>query len=724
MMSQWLRLLFLAISLCVSAQVGLGILVDVMDGVEVAHGPLFGPIALRPAYAHRALRFRRHLAAQAPGSLPLTVFAYELQRGQPSRIFLHGSVDLVALAVKSLGVQQTWGSQEFWIAVMSDRQAKRHDLVWRMQNIRVFPAPVEIDFASSKSWTPIARLQIDREHVERGRRLVCSSSYAIRMLDSMVEMFKRGQLHCLTTPMNAAEMLKVQIPAEHADQGAVDPHSNADPTLVSANLVRRTTVPSKSTFSDHEFMFDTIAHALQLQWMAKNCKISLPGLCTHVWNLTLQPRCAALLNEALSSKTLLLPSVSTLFRAARRLDVLITLWYRHEMLTVSSHRYIIPDSSPQAGWNFLCVIEDRIYWPSSMSLEDQVRFDLSEHSQQRILPLSTLGLGASGAEHKAWNIHHMLMMESGSRILQRRFEFRCICSDQGAEAAIADTANIDTGALADLLRRLETGELRSHELDAAEVGYLFPWAVYMPDHCHMIFGGLKEACSGTDQWPPLEGALRDMATFLNRRILKDRFIDVCLPANVRVMFKAQAFGYVDWKWEYMHKFLDRVRPLLPLLIQYFDADAIPRANAKDSAKDIKVLHKCRDALRLPNLIGLVEVAYVITASCDRIGTWFEGLEFGMVRPSLSIRTQSFPIASQQLVVHHVCVLFALRLHVHPTHVSRSDPCFANVKHLTFWRQHVSLYAIMQRLLATVRTLGPVVGQALDLCLNVCRSHHS
>ena len=595
-----------------------------MDGVEVGAGPASGRARLT-----LLSRARRTLQPRAPGALPTTVFLYEYRKGNPPAVLLHGSVELHDVVAMSQHVREAWGSKELWKVLT--RFGPRHDVAWNVRHVNLFAAGVAIPWDTVGSWTPMVRFKLNREHVDRCNRLGCRSNFGFRVHESLLQLMMQDKPFCLTSPTFVARVLGVKVPADLSigliqspPPVGIIPPASIEP-IVAADIIQATTRPSRWANVGFEYRFDTIAHALQLQWLAKNISIPIRTLCHHVWNMTLQPRIAGMLHDAVDAGQMKLPGVTKLKSATRKLDVLMSLWYRHEIASVCSHRYIIPDSSPQAGWNLLCVIEDRICWPSCMTVDAQVLMDLGRHSEERIYPLSTLGLGASSAEHKSWNIYHMMLIESGSRVEQHRMEVRCVCSDQGAEAAIADAGNIDACALSVLLRRLEAGELRASDMDAAELGYLFPHAIFIPDHCHMIFGGLKEACSGVDLWSPLEGALRSIGTFLNRRMVKDRFVEICLPAVSRGLFKARSAGYVDWKWEYMHKFIDHVRPLLPLLIKHFDATALPRENGKDSAKDIKVINNVRDALLLPNLLGLVEVAHALTTTCDRAGTWFEGI---------------------------------------------------------------------------------------------------
>ena len=89
-----------------------------------------------------------------------------------------------------------------------------------------------------------------------------------------------------------------------------------------------------------------------------------------------------------------LPSLPLLRLSRVRLDVVAILYERMSANMFRFLRYILMDSSPQLGYNFLCVREDRVAIPvpQFMSPEMRANFDINSGFQTRLCPPSTLGV--------------------------------------------------------------------------------------------------------------------------------------------------------------------------------------------------------------------------------------------------------------------------------------------------------------------------------------------
>ena len=102
--------------------------------------------------------------------------------------------------------------------------------------------------------------------------------------------------------------------------------------------------------------------------------------------------------------------------------------------------------------------------------------------------------------------------------------------------------------------------------------YLLPNALYVPDSLHMVFGALEVGVKTAGRyWETLEPDMKSISQFLGDASLKLRWSATCSLTRIE---KALVAGYVgkhaDWKWEYLHKYLGNLRPILPILMRTFD----------------------------------------------------------------------------------------------------------------------------------------------------------
>lgn len=210
-----------------------------------------------------------------------------------------------------------------------------------------------------------------------------------------------------------------------------------------------------------------------------------------------------------------------------KLDILLNGFYRSRLEETEQHVCLQLDASPQKGFQFFCVVEELVSWPSSSSLTDQVNLNLNECVSRRILPLAVLARGRTSAWHKTSTLVFSLKLLAGDGPLweKLRKSVRGIVSDQGVEQHMAEHANMEPLIVTETLQKLRRGDLsREVFLD----GYLFPCCLWTPDHLHMIFGAIKNACEAHPIWPSLHKVLRDFGSFLRNREMRLCNICVCV----------------------------------------------------------------------------------------------------------------------------------------------------------------------------------------------------
>ena len=211
-----------------------------------------------------------------------------------------------------------------------------------------------------------------------------------------------------------------------------------------------------------------------------------------------------------------------------------------------------------------------------------------------------------------------------------RLEARAFISDQGAEAGLADTGCVLARTCTDL-QDWEDYVAAAQRGELVPDSFLWPLAVYIPDHLHMIFGCVEWAIKGLDGWKSFELALRRISKFLRNHGSRYRFISQCLSDQAE---KAILRGYIgdltDWKWEYMGQFLFGVRRVLPILKSRFDVAKYIQGHEGDIGSmerkkgDKLAAEELREALDTPLLVEKAETLRTICFAVDRCATSLEG----------------------------------------------------------------------------------------------------
>jgi hypothetical protein len=160
------------------------------------------------------------------------------------------------------------------------------------------------------------------------------------------------------------------------------------------------------------------------------------------WRCSLMKVEADQLELALISGDLKLPSTTVLQKTEHRLCMLEFLWrrVRHDDTEFSSH--LMPDSSPQGGYNYFLCIEFFWEWPRGLTVEEIVKHDLDSNCGQRYRALITMGHGCSDTLYKSAGMHHQLAIDTGTwkRFEHARMQSRTYTSDQGVEQDAARTS--------------------------------------------------------------------------------------------------------------------------------------------------------------------------------------------------------------------------------------------------------------------------------------------
>eukprot|EP00959_Pyramimonas_sp_CCMP1952_P061605 1287394-Pyramimonas_sp.AAC.1 len=232
----------------------------------------------------------------------------------------------------------------------------------------------------------------------------------------------------------------------------------------------------------------------------------------------------------------------------------------YERVMLEKHvtwRYLMPDSSPQGGWNFLVVRCDEFAFPANATATEILNTRLETVHKQKTLPVMVLGRGAASEVHKTCKIIHAGRCNSGKLFDKWRGEIIGVCSDQGTEALLCDAPNLGLSTLLPefkhSLEQIASGDRCPNN---APNFYIFPRAVGVHDCCHAFYNALEETVTKTNVWQQLETHVRNILAFLGDKGLRQLFQAKCLQTvQEKNQFKHWWRKLVDWKWEFLQDHL-------------------------------------------------------------------------------------------------------------------------------------------------------------------------
>ena len=142
------------------------------------------------------------------------------------------------------------------------------------------------------------------------------------------------------------------------------------------------------------------------------------------------------------------------------------------------------DSSPQLGYNFFCMREERIRIPrSELNFVFKHGYDLSGAFESRLCPASVLGHKNASLAKKSINSSNVYLMESDTEpdFHEKRCEVRGGLSDQGTEKGLGDDTILALRRFADY----------AHE--NPDTLFMYPLCLMFPGMLHVLYNALQEA---------------------------------------------------------------------------------------------------------------------------------------------------------------------------------------------------------------------------------------
>ena len=284
-----------------------------------------------------------------------------------------------------------------------------------------------------------------------------------------------------------------------------------------------------------------------------------------------------------------------------RLDIMSMRFQQQTFLRHTEVVYQLVDSSPQLGWNLLGVIEDAVRVPEecTVNLLRRVELDLNSHWRTQIEPLSSLGLGRSGAVKKAVTTANLLLSKvSTEEDLDRlRDQYRGCTTDRGVESSNCDMP-------------LSILPRRSHVVCRPENpdSYLYPKSLGIIDSLHILWGGYEETLKASDGFKDFKDVLHAFTAFASDSMIMRKMVLLCQDDPVSAKnFTTKATIAIDWRWESMSKALDTIIPMWPALKAKFDMNALLQSDSTKGMLTQSKIRDCKQALdQMPQFVILAE----------------------------------------------------------------------------------------------------------------------
>ena len=310
-----------------------------------------------------------------------------------------------------------------------------------------------------------------------------------------------------------------------------------------------------------------------------------------------------------------IPGLQLMRMARVRLDLMNILFQRQLFIRYRYVRYIMVDSSPQLGFNFFCMREDRIAFPREefVCAEYRVMTDLNIGFETRICSTSTLGLGNAGLVKKGTNTANVYLMESekAAEFHEVREELKGSCSDSGTEKDIGD----DTINIIKAFRGMFAAtDPRS---------FMYPCLLHIAGHLHILFNAFETAVKSLDESKQFLEVLRVLLDFLSNKQLRQKFQAACLRNTPAFnYFNSHPTVHIDWRWETLSIALDKLVPIYRFILQYWNEAKMKQGETSQLNSQL-ILHVTR-VLTMRYFLPYAEMIRVVGKSIEHFAHKLEG----------------------------------------------------------------------------------------------------
>ncbi|CAE7253642.1 unnamed protein product, partial [Symbiodinium necroappetens] len=379
-----------------------------------------------------------------------------------------------------------------------------------------------------------------------------------------------------------------------------------------------------------------------------------------------------------------IPSGPTLSRSQLLIDAALCGYMRERFSQHDFVLYLLADSSPQAGHDYLLSTAVMIRRDELQKCADAAKYmraswddfvsayknddhnkmkDIATSRQlhgctlksciltHRLLPMA-MGSGASGLDHKASALARSLFAETQSlpdlqRVLSQVVSFT---TDMGTEFSIADMAGL---TLKEILPSWASEGQLERDFDDCEAeplppqaqadseGYFLPRAITVPGLNHVIDNMLSDMNQAFSCWDSWIGEFKPLVALLHHTHLRQRFVATCLKDTrhswMQRHFETGVPQYADWRWGTTVLVLQRLLPLRRLLQSAWDpnryesvecheaAGAPENPAAQDARADAKAdVQQVTRAIRSDWFWNFASMVFHLNSANTEFLSWVEG----------------------------------------------------------------------------------------------------
>ena len=241
-------------------------------------------------------------------------------------------------------------------------------VIWTVRDPSALANSFECSVADAKTWTPLTTLaRNDHTEALRAQLRLQTLPKAFRVASSALAVALCGGGLCEVVTAASVTSIAGVVPGAAVIDGAEsasaadrlmeiivsDDSEDAAPAARPELLQRGVDVGSYYTVP---FLFK----ALRLQWMLRSQHVSLRDVIKLAVQLALPEDDARAVAAAIDDGSLRVPGREVLRQAGLKLDLLMLAWERLRTKRDGAHRYLLADSSPQKGWNFYALVEQRV----------------------------------------------------------------------------------------------------------------------------------------------------------------------------------------------------------------------------------------------------------------------------------------------------------------------------------------------------------------------------
>ena len=373
------------------------------------------------------------------------------------------------------------------------------------------------------------------------------------------------------------------------------------------------------------------------------------------------------------------PSASSLSRSQLLVDAAFCCFMRRRFSELHGSIFMLADSSPQAGHDYLlstCLMISRAdlarcsdaarfmqgSWDAFLSAYTQgdhermreiavQRQECGEVLKQclavhRFIPMG-LGSGASSLDHKARAIARAVLSETQSAPALRAAlgQVVSVTTDLGTEAGLADMCGLSlqeivpswVGSESELQFDCEAGDQAGVAMERQDGDFdefFLPRAISIPGLNHIISNMCSDCNKTLEGWDSWLSDFREVVALLHYPHLRRRYVAACLKGTrhswMEDFFKVGVEKFADWRWGSTVSVLEKLLPLRKYLqptwdpVKFNAQEHVGADEAPGSVREEADVSALTAAIRSNKFWGFGSMIFLLNSVGTRFASWAEG----------------------------------------------------------------------------------------------------